>query len=122
MRLTRHLPVLCHRRHSWIGVRFWASQRLVENAFRRFVAYAQGTWLISIWLRCLGAKIGSWVTFRFCNCQVCAQQTIFNRVFMQSCFACHIIGGCHIQRSTGYLRPEECNWFHLTFSMLVQKQ
>ncbi|KAK9904717.1 hypothetical protein WJX75_001194 [Coccomyxa subellipsoidea] len=58
-----------HKRHSWIGVRFWASQRLVENAFRRFVAYAQGTWLISIWLRCLGAKIGSWVTFRFCNCQ-----------------------------------------------------
>ena len=55
-------------------MRFWASQRLVENAFRRFVAYAQGTWLISIWLRCLGAKIGSWVTFRFCNCQVCAQQ------------------------------------------------
>ncbi len=59
----------CHRRHSWIGVRFWASQRLVENAFRRFVAYAQGTWLVSVWLRCLGARIGSWVTFRFCNVQ-----------------------------------------------------
>ncbi|CAL8464659.1 g4194 [Coccomyxa elongata] len=58
-----------HKRHSWIGVRFWASQRLVENAFRRFVAYAQGTWLVSVWLRCLGARIGSWVTFRFCNVQ-----------------------------------------------------
>lgn len=51
-------------------MRFWASQRLVENAFRRFVAYAQGTWLTSVWLRCLGAKVGSWATFRFCNAQV----------------------------------------------------
>ena len=41
----------------------------MENAFRRFVAYAQGTWLVSVWLRCLGARIGSWVTFRFCNVQ-----------------------------------------------------
>ena len=30
------------RRHSLFGLRFWASQRLLENAYKRAVAYAQG--------------------------------------------------------------------------------
>ena len=42
------------------------------------------------------------------------------RDFTQSCFACHIMKGCHSLRSPGYLRLEEYNWFHLKFSMLVR--
>ena len=30
------------RRHSLLGLRFWASQRLLENAFKRVVSYWQG--------------------------------------------------------------------------------
>ena len=57
------------RRHSLYGVRVWLTQRALEGAFRRFIAYFQDTWVIAIYLRCLGAKIGSWVTFRHCNVQ-----------------------------------------------------
>ena len=62
--------LLACRRHSLYGVRFWLSQRAIEGAFRRFVAYLQGTWFMTLYLRCLGAKIGSWVTFRYCNVQL----------------------------------------------------
>ena len=55
------------RRHSLYGVRFWLSQRAIEGAFRRFASYLQGTWFMSLYLRALGAKIGAWVTFRYCN-------------------------------------------------------
>lgn len=48
-------------------MRFWLSQRAIEGAFRRFAGYLQGTWFMSLYLRALGAKIGSWVTFRYCN-------------------------------------------------------
>ena len=34
------------RRHSLLGVRFWASQRLLENAFKRVVSYWQGARLV----------------------------------------------------------------------------
>ncbi len=50
-----------------LGVRFWASQRLLENALRRAAAPLQGTWLMRAYLRALGAKIGAWATFRMTN-------------------------------------------------------
>lgn len=60
--------LLC-RRNSLFGLRFWLSQRAIEGAFKRFVAYLQGTWFINVYMRLLGGKIGSWVTFRMCNVQ-----------------------------------------------------
>ena len=50
-------------------MRLWLIQRALEGTFRRFIAYFQDTWGIAVYLRCLGAKIGSWVTFRHCNIQ-----------------------------------------------------
>ena len=67
--MPQEVLLLACRRHSLYGVRFWLSQRAIEGAFRRFVAYLQGTWFMTLYLRCLGAKIGSWVTFRYCNVQ-----------------------------------------------------
>ncbi len=64
------------RRHSLYGVRFWLSQRLIEGTFRRVVAYLQGTWFMTLYLRCMGAKIGSWVTFRYCNVQTAPDMLI----------------------------------------------
>jgi hypothetical protein len=64
-----HIAVALRRRHSLFGVRFWLSQRAIEGGYRRFVAYLQGTWAINVYMRLLGAKIGSWVTFRHCNVQ-----------------------------------------------------
>ena len=58
---------LHRRRHSLLGVRFWASQRLLENALRRAAAPLQGTWLMCMYLRALGAKIGAWATLRMTN-------------------------------------------------------
>ena len=48
-------------------MRFWASQRLLENALRRAAAPLQGTWLMRAYLKALGAKIGAWATFRMTN-------------------------------------------------------
>ena len=62
----RSLPAGC-RRHSLLGVRFWASQRLLDTAMRRAAAPLQGTWAMRAYLRALGAKIGAWATFRMTN-------------------------------------------------------
>ena len=40
------------------------------------MAYLQGTWFMTLYLRCLGAKIGSWVTFRYCNVQTAPDMLI----------------------------------------------
>jgi hypothetical protein len=64
--LTSGICVMC-RRCSIYGVRLWASQRFIEQAVRKFVVHAMGTWMFCVWLRALGAKIGSYVTVRFGN-------------------------------------------------------
>ena len=48
-------------------MRFWASQRLLENALRRAAAPLQGTWAMHAYLRALGANLGTWATFRMTN-------------------------------------------------------
>lgn len=40
------------------------------------MAYLQGTWFMTLYLRCMGAKIGSWVTFRYCNVQTAPDMLI----------------------------------------------
>ncbi len=57
-----------------VGVRFWLSQRLSEGTFWAVVAYLQGTWFMTPYLRC--AKIGSWVTFGYCNVQTARDMLI----------------------------------------------
>ena len=61
------LIVSDYRRRSLLGVRFWASQRLLENALRRAGAPLQGTWAMHAYLRLLGANLGAWATFRMTN-------------------------------------------------------
>lgn len=48
-------------------MQLWAAQRFIDQAVKKFIFHGLGAWAFSAWLRVLGAKIGSYVTFRYCN-------------------------------------------------------
>jgi fatty acid synthase len=56
----RMTPGVVERR-SWLGVRLWLTQRLMDGAFLRFVGLLTGSEGLNMYLRLLGARIG-WFT------------------------------------------------------------